>query len=95
MSKTILEKIKNLCKGDDKKYSSRPWPINGGKKLSQQPVDQEDALCPVILTGHEDGAVRIWDLCDNNFQLIAKIETAHYFITDDEGEPEEEGICKA
>ena len=49
----------------------------------------------MILTGHEDGAVRIWDLCDNNFQLIAKIETAHYFITDDEGEPEEEGICEA
>ena len=92
VTKTVLAKIKNLCQGADKKYSTRSWPITGGKKLSYQPNLQEDAMCPVILTGHEDGAVRIWDLSANNFQLIAKIETAHYFITDDEGEPEEEGI---
>ena len=93
MTKTVLAKIKNLCQGADKKYSTRSWPITGGKKLPQQPANnaQEDAMCPVLLTGHEDGAVRIWDLSANNFQLIAKIETAHYFITDDEGEPEEEG----
>lgn len=91
VSKDVLEKIKGYYSSRNTGLSKQNWPINGGKNLSiRKQFDDDDR--PVLLTGHEDGSVKIWDLSDNQFQFVAKVDTAHYFITDEEAEhdPEEE-----
>lgn len=82
------------------KVSTKPWPITGGINCGgdQSNVQQHDLL----VTGHEDGAVRIWDVSTTNISLLLKFSTNEIFETssvraeesaigpnyDDEGEDE-------
>ena len=42
------------------KVSNRDWPIRGGTNLKS--AQKESETNTVLLTGHEDGSVRIWSL---------------------------------
>jgi lethal(2) giant larvae protein len=43
---------------------------------------QPGSLFDLLLTGHEDGSVRFWDVTNMTMQLIYKIKTADYFQTE-------------
>uniref|UniRef100_A0A674ERU0 LLGL scribble cell polarity complex component 1 n=1 Tax=Salmo trutta TaxID=8032 RepID=A0A674ERU0_SALTR len=53
------------------------WPICGGKNLAPTPKQQE-----LLLTGHEDGTVRFWDVSAVAMTPLYKLSTANVFHTD-------------
>uniref|UniRef100_A0A3P8Y6W1 Lethal giant larvae homologue 2 domain-containing protein n=1 Tax=Esox lucius TaxID=8010 RepID=A0A3P8Y6W1_ESOLU len=53
------------------------WPICGGKNLAPPPKQQD-----LLLTGHEDGTVRFWDVSGVALTPVYKLSTAHVFHTD-------------
>uniref|UniRef100_A0A6Q2ZNZ4 Lethal giant larvae homologue 2 domain-containing protein n=1 Tax=Esox lucius TaxID=8010 RepID=A0A6Q2ZNZ4_ESOLU len=55
----------------------RSWPICGGKNLAPPPKQQD-----LLLTGHEDGTVRFWDVSGVALTPVYKLSTAHVFHTD-------------
>uniref|UniRef100_A0A6Q2X5F3 Lethal giant larvae homologue 2 domain-containing protein n=1 Tax=Esox lucius TaxID=8010 RepID=A0A6Q2X5F3_ESOLU len=57
--------------------SSLSWPICGGKNLAPPPKQQD-----LLLTGHEDGTVRFWDVSGVALTPVYKLSTAHVFHTD-------------
>lgn len=63
------------------KTSTRPWPINGG--VSNAPPAQPSDKKLLLLTGHEDGSVRIWDASSAALHQIGKFSTASCFMGDD------------
>ena len=60
--------------------SSSPWPISGGRPVGTPKIAKSD-FENVLLTGHEDGSVRIWRLYSNMMSEIAKVTTMKYFNT--------------
>lgn len=49
------------------------WPISGGER-------QETRKCrDLLLTGHEDGSVKFWNVSTVSMQLLYKVNTASYF----------------
>uniref|UniRef100_A0A8K9WZS2 LLGL scribble cell polarity complex component 1 n=1 Tax=Oncorhynchus mykiss TaxID=8022 RepID=A0A8K9WZS2_ONCMY len=53
------------------------WPICGGKNLAPPPRQQE-----LLLTGHEDGTVRFWNVSAVAMTPLYKLSTANVFHTD-------------
>ena len=49
------------------------WPISGGER--QETRKSRDLL----LTGHEDGSVKFWNVSTVSMQLLYKVNTASYF----------------
>jgi len=66
-------------------YSDRPWPITGGEKVTSENSSTERHL---LLTGHEDGSVKFWDVTHLSMPLIYQMKTSDYFQV--EQAPEEE-----
>ncbi|CAG9824720.1 unnamed protein product [Phaedon cochleariae] len=64
-------------------YSPRRWPVDGGRLLCSKGATPKREL---LLTGHEDGAVRFWDAGGVALTPIYKFGTAQFFAGD---EPEE------
>jgi len=63
------------------KISARPWPINGGvSDVEPVPLSAQKL---VLLTGHEDGSVRIWDASSAALHQIGKFSTSSCFLSDD------------
>lgn len=49
------------------------WPIRGGEK--QETRKSRD----ILLTGHEDGSVKFWNVSSVSMELMYKVNTASYF----------------
>ena len=75
-------------------YSEREWPIQQTaivtatarsaeekSNASSAAVNGGDRF-DLLLTGHEDGSVRFWDVTNMAMQLVYKLKTADYFQTD-------------
>ncbi|XP_028413177.1 lethal(2) giant larvae protein homolog 2-like [Dendronephthya gigantea] len=81
----------NLLKeaGADQLGSSYPqedWPITGGRSLLPR-NSQHD----VLLTGHEDGSVRFWDVSSLNMSPLYTIQTSRFFSGDHEPPDQTDG----
>jgi hypothetical protein len=84
VKKEIVSKITELGKIEKEKLSKRPWPIKGGHDLSKvlnENKSRDESMQNILLTGHEDGSVRIWSLDKNQMKEIAKITSMKYFET--------------
>ena len=56
----------------------REWPIQGGE------CDPLSGDTPsIIISGHEDGKVKLWLSQRNALSLLTCLDTARYFSTDD------------
>lgn len=55
-------------------YSSEEWPIQGGVSLRPDVTIQD-----MLITGHEDGSVRFWDVSSTDISLIYKLVTVNIF----------------
>ena len=60
------------------KFSRRAWPIRGGECHQGSPESPT-----IIITGHEDGKVKLWLSHRNSLSLLTCLDTARYFITED------------
>eukprot|EP00731_Ephydatia_muelleri_P029308 Em0020g952a len=58
--------------------SSKVWPIDGGSLMF--PAKENHTL---LLSGHENGSVKFWDITDVSTKLIYSLECAHFFKTAD------------
>ena len=84
-----MTKIANLT-DQSTSHSPRPWPISGGRPVTPKVTNQKgDGHESVLLTGHEDGSVRLWRLGAASMLEIGKVTTMQYFNTDDEPFPED------
>uniref|UniRef100_A0A0B7B5H3 Lethal giant larvae homologue 2 domain-containing protein n=1 Tax=Arion vulgaris TaxID=1028688 RepID=A0A0B7B5H3_9EUPU len=70
----LWQKIADAGKSQNKSFSKRDWPINGGKNLATSPVTKD-----LLLTGHEDGTVRFWFASTSNLHLMYKLSTCPVF----------------
>lgn len=62
------------------KVTSSQWPITGGRSLEQLLLDSRDLL----ITGHEDGSVRFWNVGSSFMSHVYTLHTSKYFISMDE-----------
>lgn len=88
----LWEQLKEAGKAQtNNMYSSRPWPIDGGKLLCAKGATPRREL---LLTGHEDGTVRFWDAGGVTLTPIYKFSTAVFFTGDDleEAVPDPEDV---
>ncbi|CAI8051354.1 LLGL scribble cell polarity complex component 2 [Geodia barretti] len=58
--------------------STKKWPVNGGK-LRSRAHDRRD----VLLTGHEDGTVKFWDISNPNMNLLYTVNCSMFFSSED------------
>ncbi|XP_041364790.1 lethal(2) giant larvae protein homolog 1-like isoform X2 [Gigantopelta aegis] len=70
----LWQKISDAGESQNKDYSPREWPINGGKRLSKDPVSRD-----LLLTGHEDGSIRFWDASGVDLRLLYRLATCRLF----------------
>ncbi|KAI5651923.1 LLGL2 domain-containing protein [Phthorimaea operculella] len=62
-------------------YSPGAWPVSGGVVDVQSPAERQ-----LLLTGHEDGSVRFWDVTGVAMTPLYKHTTAHLFSGEEIGE---------
>nr|CBH09297.1 putative lethal (2) giant larvae [Heliconius melpomene] len=62
-------------------YSEGPWPISGGILETPEPTGRQ-----ILLTGHEDGSVRFWDVTGVVMTPLYKYTTAPLFSGEEIGE---------
>ena len=62
------------------KFSQNEWPITGGKVIDAPEVKSHD----ILLTGHEDGSVNIWDVSELSMHHLIHLPTARFFSTEDD-----------
>lgn len=70
------------------KLSQNEWPITGGKVIEAPEGRSHD----ILLTGHEDGSVNIWDVSDLSMKHLIHLPTARYFLTNEDDLPPIEEI---
>jgi len=81
---SLVEKLKEIgLKQTTDKYSPRDWPIKGGF-LKEKIYSKNNVL---LITGHENGSVRIWNISDCAMSPLCTVNTAKYFGTDDDLAP--------
>lgn len=67
--------------------SEQIWPVDGGKCLLPTLTKHD-----ILITGHEDGTVKFWNITGLSFNLIYTISTAKLFESDmDDGPPPDDG----
>lgn len=89
VSKEVFKKLSDSGNtvGRKDKVSERPWPIDGGT-VDEKQDDKKD----ILITGHEDGSVKLWSCSGISLSLLSVIKTNKFFIGDelDEPPPEDE-----
>lgn len=55
-------------------HSTQDWPISGGYNSSTKPESHD-----LLLTSHEDGSVKFWDVSTTSMHLIYKLSTSGIF----------------
>ncbi|KAI8507201.1 hypothetical protein Bbelb_145810 [Branchiostoma belcheri] len=68
------------------RFSQRDWPIDGGELLSDDPDPMPRDL---LVTGHEDGSIKFWDVSTVAMRAIYRCSTAEVFVTgrEQQGQP--------
>ena len=59
---------------ESEKLESKAWPISGG--VHEQKSDQKSEL---IISGHEDGQVRFWQVSMTRMNSLLRIQTSKVF----------------
>ncbi|XP_076808161.1 lethal(2) giant larvae protein homolog 1-like isoform X1 [Clavelina lepadiformis] len=80
ISPQLWDKLQTAAQNCDKSKSNASWPIKGG-------IDLTETASPVhnlLVTGHEDGSIKLWDVSTASMSLVLKIQTTNVFITDSE-----------
>jgi len=72
----IRELGKKTCGGEQ---SNEPWPIDGGKSF----IDKSEKH-HMLLTGHEDGSVKMWDVSQVSMHLMCSLKTSTILTGEDE-----------
>lgn len=67
-----------VCRRKKSRYSNKPWPVTGGSVLSDTGANC-DSSSDLIITGHEDGSVRIWLANTTAFHQLCKVSTGRLF----------------
>eukprot|EP00111_Clytia_hemisphaerica_P008566 TCONS_00025019-protein len=71
--------------GNDTSLES--WPVDGGRCLLPELMKHD-----ILITGHEDGTVKFWNVTGLSFTLIYTISTSKLFQSDmDDGPPPDDG----
>jgi len=84
ISDLLMDRLKEIgAHQTGVKHSSREWPIQGGY-LRERNYSPNNVL---LITGHENGSVRIWNISDCSMSPLCSINTAKYFGTEDDIAP--------
>ena len=85
VSHELIEKLREIGRKQSiGKYSNREWPIQGGLLKERVYSPNVNVL---LITGHENGSVRIWNISDCAMSPLFTINTAKYFGTEDDIAP--------
>ena len=78
----VTETLGQMCSGHNGvTWSRREWPVQGGE------CDMLSGDTPgLIITGHEDGRVKLWQSQRNSLTLLSCLDTSRYFTTDEYNE---------
>ncbi|XP_046855432.1 lethal(2) giant larvae protein homolog 1-like isoform X2 [Xenia sp. Carnegie-2017] len=60
-------------------YPPEDWPITGGRSLLSKNNKHD-----ILITGHEDGSVKFWDVSSLNMSPLHSIQTSRFFSGDHE-----------
>ncbi len=82
----VMDCLREVAAKNEKVAGSR-WPANGGKLQEAKPREEGQEL---LLTGHEDGSVKIWSCTGIALSPLATVRTNRYFIGDELDEPPED-----
>ena len=75
--KQIVESGKKQSAG---KFTSKEWPITGGRVNSNEPIGGRD----ILVTGHEDGSVRFWNASSVSMEHLYTLMTSKLFLVSDD-----------
>lgn len=93
INKQFYDKLKQYgCVNQDSNelYSERDWPIVNSNAVVQN-EDESIVTKDLLLTGHEDGSIRFWDVTGMSMTLIYRLKTNDYFQTD--STPLDDGVA--
>jgi lethal(2) giant larvae protein len=62
-------------------YSDRDWPIGSSSSNNAIVAGSDQEKRDLLLTGHEDGSVRFWDVTNMSMTLLYRLRTSDYFQT--------------
>ena len=86
VSKRFYESLKHyggLSQDPNDLYSEKEWPMGGGQCLPPTTASPGAKVGKdLLLTGHEDGSVRFWDVTNMSMTLIYRLRTGEYFQTE-------------
>ena len=68
-------------------FLTQTWPVKGGMN-----VLGNNLVNNILVTGHEDGCVKIWNADPSSLQLIYEFDTSFIFITYDADEESDDAI---
>lgn len=82
VSKKFYECLKYygvLSQEPNELFSDKEWPVGG---CVGSPVLPANKGKDILLTGHEDGTIRFWDVTQMSMTLIYRLKTSDYFQTE-------------
>jgi lethal(2) giant larvae protein len=90
VSSTFYDRLKQygeLAQDASDFYSTKDWPVTSTTTVSQSTSPTKEGATistakDLLLTGHEDGSVRFWDVTQMSMTLIYRLRTSDYFQTD-------------
>ncbi|GIY11100.1 lethal(2) giant larvae protein homolog 1 [Caerostris darwini] len=86
--KDMWKLLKTSCQGELlKEFSENDWPIKGGQAISDN-----NLVNNILVTGHENGSVKIWDATSTSLQLIYVFHTSQVFVTYEGDEEIDEAV---
>ena len=83
----VMERLREAA-AKDRRGLKGQWPANGGKVDDARPKEEGEDL---LVTGHEDGSVKIWSCSGVSLALLATVRTNRFFVGDELDEPPPEG----
>ena len=86
VAKEVYAKIVAAGREDKKvKFTERPWPVSGGDAPEEEEGGEPNR--DVLVTGHEDGSVKVWSCGGVSLSLLAAVRTNKFFVGDELDEP--------
>ncbi|CAL1266431.1 unnamed protein product [Larinioides sclopetarius] len=86
--KEMWKLLKTSCQEENsKEFSENEWPIKGGKVIADNNVVNN-----ILVTGHENGCVKIWNATSTSLQLMYTFHTSQVFVTYEGDEEKDEAV---